>query len=431
MNNGYKYTLETGSKKHICPRCRKKTFVRFIDTDTNDYLPPQYGRCDREANCSYHLDPRKDGFTDQWNTIATRQIPTPRKRTLTPYPDEVLHSTLKGYGQNVFITNLLRYGFDSKDVEKVVSMYGLGTVTKGFRTGAVTFPFIDESKKVRTIQVKLFDEQNHTTGTDFIHSMIERAHTKAKRPTPDWVTAYNENDKKVSCLFGAHLVHAYPRNPIALVEAPKTAIYGTLYFGFPETSSNYLWTAVYNLSSLTLDKCKVLKGRNVTLFPDLSKTGNAYTTWKEKAEQIQKALPGAKFTVSDLLERNATEDERNNSLDLADYLIRHDWKEFREPHHKPSPTPKTPPPTEETIPEQEYIRTETFSMDEVSELERFFETNTLPDEPIKLDSFSTILDPQKYVTAHIQTLKGSPGNPTFLPYFKRMKEFKHYLTQNQ
>ena len=60
--NDYRYTLEKGSRKHLCPACGKKTFVRYIDTDTGNYLPEQYGRCDREDNCRYHVNPYEDNF---------------------------------------------------------------------------------------------------------------------------------------------------------------------------------------------------------------------------------------------------------------------------------------------------------------------------------------------------------------------------------
>lgn len=114
-------------------------------------------------------------------------------------------------------------------------------------------------------------------------------------------------------------------NPIALVEAPKTAIYGTLYFGFPEQPKDLLWLAVYNLSSLNIEKCRPLKGRNVYLFPDLS----AYDKWKKDSEAIQKQLQGTYFYVSDLLEQKATEQDKNKGKDLADYLILQDWRLFR------------------------------------------------------------------------------------------------------
>ena len=46
----YQYTLEKGSVKYYCPNCKAKTFVKYIDTETGEYLPEQYGRCDRENN---------------------------------------------------------------------------------------------------------------------------------------------------------------------------------------------------------------------------------------------------------------------------------------------------------------------------------------------------------------------------------------------
>ena len=62
MISEYRYIFEKGSKKHLCPNCNKKRFVRYIDTVTGNYLPEQYGRCDRESKCSYHLNPYIDGY---------------------------------------------------------------------------------------------------------------------------------------------------------------------------------------------------------------------------------------------------------------------------------------------------------------------------------------------------------------------------------
>jgi hypothetical protein len=62
---------------------------------------------------------------------------------------------------------------------------------------------------------------------------------------------------------------------LTLPKAPKTAIIGTLDNEFPETTGKMLWLAVYNLSSLNEERCKVLKGRKVFLLPDLSKDGLA------------------------------------------------------------------------------------------------------------------------------------------------------------
>ena len=55
----FKYSLEVGSKKYVCPSCNKKTFVFYVDKETGNYLTNDYGRCDREQNCNYHKAPPK------------------------------------------------------------------------------------------------------------------------------------------------------------------------------------------------------------------------------------------------------------------------------------------------------------------------------------------------------------------------------------
>ena len=198
--NEHRYILEETSKKFDCPDCGKKRFVRYIDTVTGDYLPGQYGRCDREIECSYLLNPYKDGYAKMiWeqekgiNSGNREQSKQPHREKPTPKPKpvfipvEVLQQTLKGYEQNVFIQNLLsRISFpvEPEDIEKIITLYYLGTVCNGYLKGAVMFPFIDKSGNVRTIQVKQFDQANHTTGTDFLHSMIEKHHKERKQPLP-------------------------------------------------------------------------------------------------------------------------------------------------------------------------------------------------------------------------------------------------------
>lgn len=342
MRKQYRYTLEKSSKKHSCPKCRKKRFVRYVDTLNNNYLQDDYGRCDREANCAYHKNPYNDNYLKEvWqqeqaiqnNWKRKHQKPVKKMMSKTTFiPLDVLKRTCSDYEKNVFMQNLLcnvAYPFEVQDVERVIAQYYLGTIKKGYRAGAVTFPFIDVNSNIRTIQVKQFDKLNHTIGTDFLHSILAKHYKQINKPLPKWLNGYLKNDTKVSCLFGEHLLHKYPHNPIALVEAPKTAIYGTLYFGFPKAAQNLLWLAVYNLSSLNLKKCKVLKGRAVYLFPDLSKDGIAFNLWTEKANQIQRRLEGTYFKVSDLLEQFAPANDKINGYDIADYLIKLDWRLFR------------------------------------------------------------------------------------------------------
>jgi len=253
----YRYTLEKGSKKHRCPSCKKKTFVRYFDTQSsNNYLPSPYGRCDRESNCGYHqlppleskekidnvirkesnrivfefeysgslkdkvkaiMDSRWDKETKHWyiktNAISEevkefakengfRIIERKPEHIPVPIPEEVLQQTLTGYERNTFIQNLLNnipYPFESCDIQKVIEIYYLGTITKGFREGGITFPFIDQDNKVRAIQVKTFDKDNHTLETGFLHTMMEAGYKGADKPIPDWLQGYLRNDPKVSC----------------------------------------------------------------------------------------------------------------------------------------------------------------------------------------------------------------------------------------
>lgn len=362
MSTVHRYILEKGSKKHHCPNCTKKTFVLYIDTETGDYLPEQYGRCDRESNCSYHLNPYLDGYTkaiqeqensnsfelsNNWKLKQNKIIP---RQTLEPlfFDFETFKQTLQTerYEKNTFIQNLfyrVQFPFEVDEVTKVIQLYRLGTVANGYRAGANTFPFIDIKCNVRAVQVKQFDEQNHTTGTDFLHSIIEKHHTRNKKPLPEWLEAYTKQDKRISCLFGEHLLSKYHSNPVALVEAPKTAVYGTLYFGLPETPESLIWLAVYNKSSFSFDKLKVLQGRDVYVFPDLSKDSSTFKEWENKAKEYENRLPGTHFIFSDLLEQLAPQQDKSEGNDLADYLIKLDWRLFRKRNiqeHPPQPEPQ-------------------------------------------------------------------------------------------
>ena len=97
--------------------------------------------------------------------------------------------------------------------------------------------------------------------------------------------------------------------PVAIVESEKTAIIASVYL------PQFVWLAAGNKDGLNFHKCKCLASRTVVLYPDL----NAFEKWSLKAKEFSHI---ALFTVSDLLERKATEAEKKEGLDLADYLIR-------------------------------------------------------------------------------------------------------------
>jgi hypothetical protein len=467
-SNSHRYNLEKGSKKHHCPDCGKKRFVRFIDTTTGEYLPEQYGRCDK-GDGHYFVNPYSDGYAkmiweqeqeqgnrselpNNWKRQRKKAMPQPTPEPVL-FDFDTFKQTLQAerYEKNTFIQNLfyrVQFPFEVDEVTKVIQLYRLGTVANGYRAGANTFPFIDINGNVRAVQVKQFDDQNHTTGTDFLHSIIEKYHTRNNKALPEWLEAYTKQDKRISCLFGEHLLSKYHSNPVALVEAPKTAVYGTLYFGLPGTPESLIWLAVYNKSSFSFDKLKVLQGRFVYVFPDLSKEGNTFKEWETKAKEYESRLPGTRFIFSDLLEQLAPERDKSEGNDLADYLIKQDWRLFRKRNIKEQPAQPEPEKvtgvtkvTHETnillshaepLPNVEFSETikkeqpQNWSND-IAELENYFAGIALPTQPVKLNRCSTIKDCSLFIESHFATVKGNNGNRTFLPYLNRLQELKRNL----
>ena len=467
FSNPHRYSLERGSKKHQCPDCNKKTFVRYINTLTGNYLPEQYGRCDRESKCAYHLNPYADGYAkilwekEQIVTGVTfrKQKYLSNQSKLQPesvfFDFDTFKQTLQPerYEKNKFIQNLLyrvQFPFDVNEVTKVIQFYRLGTIANGYRAGAITFPFIDLKGNIRAVQVKQFDEQNHTTGTDFLHSIIEKHHARKNKPLPEWLGSYAKQDKRISCFFGEHLLNKYPNNPVALVEAPKTAVYCTLYFGLPETPESLIWLAVYNKSSFSFEKLKVLQGRFVYVFPDLSKDGNTYKEWEAKAKEYESLLPGTSFVFSDLLERLAPERDKCAGYDLADYLITQDWRLFRKriiQEQLPQPEPEKVTEVTKVTRQQNILfshiaplpKVEAFKTirikhpikkqpqnwsNEIAELESFFANIENPTNPFKLNRCITITDYSLFIESHLAILRANNGVDSFYPYLKRLRELK-------
>ncbi len=79
----------------------------------------------------------------------------------------------------------------------------------------------------------------------------------------------------------------------------------------------FLWLATWEQGNISANLFKPLRGREVTLFPDLG----AFDQWKTKAAQIK----GCKrLEVSDYHEKGAAIADRQEGYDLADLLVNPD-----------------------------------------------------------------------------------------------------------
>lgn len=330
----YRFTFAKG-KKETCPSCnQKRKYRRYIDLETKELLPYQYGKCERVESCRYHLNPYLDkyhlkGNDYSFNYTMIKAIHRPKVYHL---PDEVLESTKEGYNINSFVVNLMHnvpYTFDEVDIQKLIDLYQLGTINTGYMKGAITFPYINYENKLRAVQCVTYDKDNHRKQMTYIHSLVRKQKEIRNEVIPEWLENYELNDKKIDCLFGEHLLKEFPYNPIAIVEAPKTALVATLYYGFPDNPFNYIWLSATMLKGLSLDKFKHLSQRKVVLYPDTSKDGIAYKEWTNKAKLIQDEYPEINIKVSDYLENVSTDEQKQKGIDLADLLINLDWKLYR------------------------------------------------------------------------------------------------------
>ncbi len=292
-----------------CPQCDKRTFTRYINTNTGEYIHPTVGKCSRLNNCTYHYPPRQ---YFQENNIKVDYVPVNyvfkaklAKAPPTSYiPFEVLKSSLNNLSSNNFIS-FLESRFGIIITKSLISQNFIGFSDKW--DGATVFWQVDKYGKIRTGEILLLDSiSGKTIKQPFRHKYWVHCHLKL------------DNYILKQCFYGEHLLYGNTK-PVAIVESAKTAIIASVYY--PE----YVWLATMGINGLNVEKCKVLKGRAVTLFPDL----NGYDYWKKKQKEISQNLPTINFTyVSDIIEKIANDNERKEGLDLADYLLRFDYPDF-------------------------------------------------------------------------------------------------------
>jgi len=239
------------------------------------------------------------------------------------------------------------------------------------------------------------------------------------------------------CFFGEHLLHDTTK-VVAIVESEKTAVIASIYF------PNVIWLATGGSNGLDIDKCRCLKGRTVVFFPD----AGMFEKWNKKAKELSAICA---ISVSSLVEKNATEEERRKGFDLADYLEKIPLAAQLEAPQQPTVEPPQPimetqqpimeSATAQEIKQDKQLNDEDFSNkkktanleNEINELadffSTFFSTKYLPDEPMRLNALTEIIDPHYFVESNLKCLRANSNNGAYLPYLERLQEFKTYLEE--
>jgi hypothetical protein len=360
-----RYHLPKKTLKGNCPQCsprHRRTLSRYVDSRTGEPLPEDFGRCDRESNCGYHYspyhkDPSGTSYADrvfeQWkadNPLPNRrQQPYARTYPANPkppqtvsrcpspqepiysLPDEVFRKSLGHYEHNQFAT-LLRGHFGQQKADELLQRFQIGT--SGYWPGATVFWLIDEQGRARSGQVVLFAEDWHRAKyedregkqrvciSSVKHGLL-RHYRHSGEAVPDWLADYDQNAPGWPVPFGLHQLRGTSeQHPVAIVEAPKTAVLCSGYF--PE----FIWLAIGAKSYPNAERLAALKGRTIRLFTDL----NAYADWSHRAEVLR--AEGFNIETSTLildLADKAPASERDqlpDDPDLADFLL---WLHKRPP----------------------------------------------------------------------------------------------------
>lgn len=315
----YKYHLArcTGSfRKLTCPSCGKiRCFVPYVD-ENNEILNETVGRCDHESSCAYHLTPsqyfqQNPGARPQGD--AWKQAPEWLKRSkpqsnvqLVPkslpksninvLPLDIVQKTIRRDRPCNFLT-ILRSLFPEEKVQELASMYRLGVTKKA----EVIFYQFDRKGRCRAGKVVQYNPHTRKrvkdTGFDvnWLHAHMKKAGILPESWTVD------------QCLFGEHLLDRNSGRLVILVEAEKTAIIGAGFL------PQYTWVASGGKGQLG-DKLNVLQGFRVMALPD----ADAYDYWKKYFGEH----PYLGIKVSNLIEREVSDEDRKAQIDIADWLIR-------------------------------------------------------------------------------------------------------------
>lgn len=296
--------------KISCPSCGKaRCFTRYIDDEEEISFPDSVGICDHINSCGYHYSP-KEYFHDNPDVLQTgaERPPVLKRRVMAPkpiqdnsflpsyIPKDDMMKNLTHYEMNPLFLYLSEIWGEAMTVQ-LMSRYNVGTSKKW--GGSAVFWQVDVKGRIRTGKIMLYDPKTgHRVKEP--HSHVCWVHSELK--LPDFHLR--------QCLFGEHLLMKNPTMPVAIVESEKTALIGTVFV------PDILWLATGGMNGcFNADTMSVLKDRNVTLFPDLG----AFEIWSQKASILSGICQ--RVAVSDVLEKNATDEQRSRGLDIADFLL--------------------------------------------------------------------------------------------------------------
>ncbi|MBO7557330.1 MAG: hypothetical protein J6T52_02440 [Bacteroidaceae bacterium] len=297
MEKDYKFHLQkyrSRADRHICPSCGQREFTYYVD-ENEQPLSEECGKCNRVNNCGYHYTP-KMYFADHPDHKPQQSIYKPVPKPIAPpkplctIPFEYVVKS--AFLDNTFIEYLAMIA-EPDALQYACNQFIIGTT----KSRSIIFWQIDIKGRCRTgkiIPYKLNGHRDKSKNVNWCHSLLQ---SKGLLPQ-EWELS--------QCLFGEHQInYSYNKGKtIALVEAEKTALVGTIKY------PQYVWVATGSRQNLKPELLKVLTGKKVIVFPD----ADANEEWTEKI----KRFTFAKFVVNDIVAKN---EPQGSTADLADWLL--------------------------------------------------------------------------------------------------------------
>lgn len=207
--------------------------------------------------------------------------------------------------QRFDLNPLYRYLVTVAGKEKTDRLFNLYKVgTSRMWNGATVFWHIDINGNVRAGKIMGYNTKTgHRIKEPF--NQVSWAHSAKKV----------QDFHMKQCLFGEHLLTdtSSSAKTVAIVESEKTALVAAHFI------PDFIWLATGGMHGcFNSEAMQVLQGREVVLFPDLKATEE----WRRKLPMLQSVCKRA--TCSNLLEKMATNRQREAGLDIADFLLMED-----------------------------------------------------------------------------------------------------------
>jgi len=304
--------------RHTCPACgAKESFTLYISGETNELINCKVGKCNRESKCGYHYTPKQFYLDNPELNETTKQVcdlhyskPFVAKQQISLPIGTIPFSYVERSAsyQSNFVRFLCEF-LTTEQIRSIGEKYALGAT----KNKEIIYWQIDIKGKVRTGKIMQYDPLTgkrikHESGAiDWVHNKLKKSGTLP------------EDYNLQQCFFGEHLLTLHPEAIVCIVESEKSALISAAIF--PEQ----IWLATGGIGNLTIEKCQVLKNRNVILYPDL----NAFGKWTVKAKEIQKQY-NCTISVSNLLENIASPEAKAQGLDVADFMI----SQLKNKHHE-------------------------------------------------------------------------------------------------